>query len=233
MINYLLWDSSFFDIPIYELKDEDIVKANLDKEIHSLSSGSLIQYKANIESLKLIEKLISHDFSVEDSGVTYEKTVDNKILKFSDFRLELAKEQDIKVIQKILQDAFPNTRFKDYYFGVNSANKIYKHWASAAIKGVHDDCCLIKKNKDELIIGFATVKKVDNYIKIGLIAVDNNYKRKGIAKELMKLVEVYAVQNNVDRIMVTTQCNNNAAKSLYRSMGYGTFSEFYWLYFKV
>ena len=94
MINYLLWDSSFFDIPIYELKDEDIVKANLDKEIHSLSSGSLIQYKANIESLKLIEKLISHDFSVEDSGVTYEKTVDNKILKFSDFRLELAKEQD-------------------------------------------------------------------------------------------------------------------------------------------
>ena len=233
MINYLLWDSSFFDIPIYELKDEDIVKANLDKEIHSLSSGSLIQYKANIESLKLIEKLISHDFSVEDSGVTYEKTVDNKILKFSDFRLELAKEQDIKVIQKILQDAFPNTRFKDYYFGVNSANKIYKHWVSAAIKGVHDDCCLIKKNKDELIIGFATVKKVDNYIKIGLIAVDNNYKRKGIAKELMKLVEVYAVQNNVDRIMVTTQCNNNAAKSLYRSMGYGTFSEFYWLYFKV
>ena len=233
MINYLLWDSSFFDIPIYELKDEDIVKVNLDKEIHSLSSGSLIQYKANIESLKLIEKLISHDFSVEDSGVTYEKTVDNKILKFSDFRLELAKEQDIKVIQKILQDAFSNTRFKDYYFGVNSANKIYKHWVSAAINGTHDDCCLVNKNINGLIIGFVTVKKVDNYIKIGLIAVDNNYKRKGVARELMKLVEVYAVQNNVDRIMVTTQYNNNAAKSLYRSMGYGKSSEFFWLYCKI
>ena len=233
MINYLSWDSLFFGVSIYELKNEDVIKVHLDTEVNNLGSGDLIQCKINIENLKSIEKLTKYGFSIEDSGVTYEMTVDNKILKRSDFRVELAVEKDRKVIQKIAQDAFSGTRFKDSYFGVNSANKIYKHWASAAIKGVHDDCCLIKKNKDELIIGFATVKKVDNYIKIGLIAVDNNYKRKGIAKELMKLVEVYAVQNNVDRIMVTTQCNNNAAKSLYRSMGYSIFSEFYWLYFKV
>jgi len=142
-------------------------------------------------------------------------------------------EQDRKAIQKISQDAFSNTRFKDYYFGVSSANKIYKHWVSAAINGTHDDCCLVNRNMNGLIVGFVTVKKVDNYIKIGLIAVDSNHKRKGVAKELMRLVEIYAVQNNVDRIMVTTQCNNDAAKSLYRSLGYFICSEFYWLYLKV
>ena len=233
MINYLLWDSLFFGISIYELKDEDVVKAYLDTEINNLGSGDLIQCKINIESFKSIEKLISHEFSVEDSGVIYEMTVDNKILKFSDFRLEFATEQDTKAIQKISQDAFSNTRFKDYYFGVNSANKIYKHWISAAIKGTHDDCCLVNKNMNGLIIGFVTVKKMDNCIKIGLIAVDSNHKRKGVAKELMRLVEIYAVQNNVDRIMVTTQCNNDVAKSLYRSLGYFVCSEFYWLYLKV
>ena len=233
MINYLSWDSLFFGVSIYELKNEGVVKVHLDAEVNNLGSGDLIQCKINIENLKLIEKLTKYGFSIEDSGVTYEMTVDNKILKRSNFRVELAVEQDRKVIQEIAQDAFSNTRFKDYYFGVNSANKIYKHWVSAAINGTHDDCCLVNKNINGLIIGFVTVKKVDNYIKIGLIAVDNNYKRKGVARELMKLVEVYAVQNNVDRIMVTTQYNNNAAKSLYRSMGYGKSSEFFWLYCKI
>ena len=233
MINYLSWDSLFFGVSIYELKNEDVIKVHLDTEVNNLGSGDLIQCKINIENLKSIEKLTKYGFSIEDSGVTYEMTVDNKILKRSDFRVELAVEKDRKVIQKIAQDAFSGTRFKDTYFGVNSANKIYKHWVSAAINGTHDDCCLVNKNINGLIIGFVTVKKVDNYIKIGLIAVDNNYKRKGIAKELMKLVEVYAVQNNVDRIMVTTQYNNNAAKSLYRSMGYGKSSEFFWLYCKI
>jgi dTDP-4-amino-4,6-dideoxy-D-galactose acyltransferase len=233
MINHLSWDSLFFGVSIYELKHEDVDKANLDREVNNLDSGDLIQCKTNIENLKSIEKLTKYGFSIEDSGVTYEMAVDSKTLKHGHFRVELAVEQDRKVIQQIAQDAFFGTRFKDSYYGEDSANKIYKYWVSAAIKGTHDDCCLIKKNKDGLIVGFVTVKKVDNYIKIGLIAVDNNYQRKGIAKELMEFVEVYAVQNHVDLIMVTTQCNNNSAKRLYRSMGYSEFSEFFWLYFKV
>ena len=124
MINYLSWDSLFFGVSIYELKNEDVIKVHLDTEVNNLGSGDLIQCKINIENLKSIEKLTKYGFSIEDSGVTYEMTVDNKILKRSDFRVELAVEKDRKVIQKIAQDAFSGTRFKDTYFGVNSANKI-------------------------------------------------------------------------------------------------------------
>ena len=104
---------------------------------------------------------------------------------------------------------------------------------TAAIKGIYDNCCIIKKNKRGLIVGFVTVKKVADYLRVGLIAVDKKYKRKNIGGDLMGLVEMYASYNGINKIMVTTQYDNTPAIKLYNTMKYNVSSEFYWLYLKV
>ena len=228
MIKKLKWDSSFFNIPIYNLQSADINNRDLLSGLSKLKKG-VVQCKLNIKKYKLLELLIQNNFKIEEFSITYDQIPENLL----NVRLEIAREEDEGVIQRIATGRFSHTRFKDFYFGKKSAGKLYNHWIYAAIRKSYDDCCLVKKDKNGCIIGFVTAKKIGSYLKIGLIAVDVNHEGKGVGKELIKSVEAYALQNDIKRIKVTTQYNNLSARNMFQSMKYSTSSVFYWLYFKI
>ncbi len=225
MINKLAWDSSFFNVPVYNLNEDDIENIDISHELGYFKKG-MIQCKLNIMNSKSLETLIQNNFLIESVGITYKK----KIKEFPVIALEFATDKDEAVILKIAHGMFSNTRFKDCYFGLNSAERLYSYWIGAAIRGEHDDCCLVKKDKDGTITGFVTVRNVENYINIGLIAVDVRHQKKGIGQELMQLAEIYALSNNIENIMVTTQYDNIPARKMYKVTGYLEDTIFYWLY---
>lgn len=227
MINKLDWDSSFFDIPIYSLDEKDIQNKDISAELSQLEE-SVVQCKLNIINSKSIETLVRFGFSIENTGVTYKKKIEN----FNEKKIELASIKDEKDILNIIKKSFINTRFKDRYFGGNSSTRLYSCWASAAIRGDYDDCCIVKKKKN-MVAGFVTVRKIKNYIRIGLIAVDVNYQKEGVGRELMQLVEAYAIKCDIKNIEVTTQYDNYTARKLYQSLGCYEDLVFLWLYIKL
>jgi GNAT superfamily N-acetyltransferase len=228
MIKKLEWDSSFFNIPIYDLQSIDASNKDLLRALSKIKEG-VVQCKLDIKKYKLLEMLIQNNFKIEDFGITYNKIPNN----LSNLKLDFAIEEDKEIIQNIASGRFDHTRFKDFYFGEKSAESLYNYWICAAIRKNYDDCCLVKKDKNGCIIGFVTVKKVENCLKVGLIAVDINHERKGIGKDLMRAAEAYALQHNIKRIIVTTQYNNLSARNMFKSMKYSVSSVFFWLYFKV
>ena len=84
-----------------------------------------------------------------------------------------------------------------------------------------------------MVIGFVTIRKIEDYIRIGLIAVDNNYQEEGVGRELMQSVEAYAIKHDIKDIEVTTQYDNSSARKLYQSLGYYEDLVFMWLYIKL
>lgn len=82
-----------------------------------------------------------------------------------------------------------------------------------------DDNYIILVNEDDYINGFIIVYKNIDYFELEAIAVDINYRKKGIASELFNFfINNYTKKH--DSILLEVAVNNDAAVSLYKKMGF-------------
>ena len=84
------------------------------------------------------------------------------------------------------------------------------------------------------IAGFVTLGEKNNRADIGIIAVDLNFRGKGIGKTLMYSAEKWFSNLGYQSIQVVTQGDNSPACRLYESCGYkvDTVSYFYHIWKK-
>ncbi len=79
---------------------------------------------------------------------------------------------------------------------------------------------------DGKIAGYIWFRVVDSSVgtfgRIEHIFVDRGFRKKGIGKQLMKAAEEYFMSSGVKRVKLTVTTHNEAAQSLYKSMGYET-----------
>jgi ribosomal protein S18 acetylase RimI-like enzyme len=79
---------------------------------------------------------------------------------------------------------------------------------------------------DGRIVGFAALRLVpcifftEPYAELTELYVDEGYRRRGIGKALIAHVERLAREAGARQMLILTDFYNNAAQSLYRSMGY-------------
>ena len=159
MISKLDWDSNFFNVPIYNLDASDDQTLDIG-EICSKYEYGVIQSRVNVEDWNFIESLIRYNFSIQGAGITYIKTIEKRKI---DTEIKRATKADIHTIQNIANGNFRQTRYKDDFFGCNSADRLYSSWIESSVCGQFDDCCLIKEDHDGSIIGFVTVKNFETY----------------------------------------------------------------------
>ena len=76
--------------------------------------------------------------------------------------------------------------------------------------------------ENQIIAGFVTLGEKKSRAEIGIIAVDNNYRGKGIGKSLMFAAENWFAGKKYNEIRVVTQGDNLPACRLYESCGYKT-----------
>lgn len=210
---YLDWDSQFFGYSIgtasiSELKKEEWT--TLLNDFIKMNFKLVYLYPLDDESL-----LILRDSNIPqvDNKITFVKKIDqNYHTEITNVASYTKKTQFNKIIELALTSG-EYSRFKtDKNFKNREFEKLYTEWIKSSINKRIADDVLVYELTDG-ISGFVTYRTEQKKIVIGLIAVDENYKGKGIGKSLMYNVENIAIQNHIEKIEISTQeANINAVK---------------------
>lgn len=141
-----------------------------------------------------------------------------------------------------MDEYFIETASKFHYFRFNSTNQSQFKDISALISGNLSEpysiyvywyflnnwpqYCYIVKNNDLQIIG-CIISKIDHHKSvrtrgyIGMLVIDKEYRKQGLAKRLVQLtVKNMINQNHVDEISLETDVSNIGALKLYESLGF-------------
>jgi predicted GNAT family acetyltransferase len=92
-------------------------------------------------------------------------------------------------------------------------------------RSIADEVFVATDSKTNQDVGFITVKrKTDSLVNIGLLAVDSNFRRRGIARKLLARATLWANEvlnyEKTGILQVVTQGANKTACSCYESYGF-------------
>jgi dTDP-4-amino-4,6-dideoxy-D-galactose acyltransferase len=217
----LSWDSEFFSKNIATVTNINHVTTA------ELAGFDLITNKVACDNYSDLTRFNQLGFSIAEGELLFSKTLAQ--MPSSNTLITLAKEEDISELVNLAKKSYVSTRFRQPWFTNEQSNNFYGTWIKKAVLGEFDDVCLIIKAADS-IQGFISLKKVSTQIKIGLIAVAQSAQGKGIARQLLTMAEVYALQQQCNQITVATQTSNITAINLYSRNNYSLKESNYWLY---
>lgn len=211
-IERLCWDTNFFGYEIGKILVENPNNFDIEK------------FKTEATSFKLV-----YVFSKEELSYNGLNLVDRKVvflqknilsIKPVQFEREIQsfskKKHDLEQLINLGLKSGVYSRFNvDPNFLNNEYSKLYREWVMNSIKGKLAFDILVSSQGDE-ILGFATLsQKNKDLADIGLVAVHEKARGKGIATALINQTVQTAKQQNFKNIQVVTQSNNIPAKKLY------------------
>ncbi|WNM20347.1 GNAT family N-acetyltransferase [Flavobacterium capsici] len=213
-IKKLEWDSNFFGFPVGDLLVECETS---DSKVFNSDFFTFFQVRSKYP-LNIISE--THSLSHWEIKTIFSKNLD----KSSEIKIDIIDFDDSKINEKLLYElAYESGKFSRYKLDKNIPNnkfkKLYQLWIKNSVnKSFADKIFYYKENDD--IAGFVTVKIKDTFAQIGLIAIEPNLQGKGIGKNLLLKVENYCLENNVKRLLIPTQSENEQACKFYTKMGY-------------
>ena len=200
-VKLLQWDSQFFNKKIgylnriNELCEEDC------------KDFDLITCKVDTADYRGVDFLSNNRFSLVEAEVKFCKNIVEQEVSPVTKSLDYADSSHLDELIALAGTSYQFSRFRTPWFDEKQKELFYSEWVKNAVLGQFDDCCIILKDGNN-ISGFVSVKKTEKEVSIGLIAVSRTYQGKGIATQLLELVEQYAVSHNCCRILVSTQLSN-------------------------
>ncbi|MNK07565.1 TDP-fucosamine acetyltransferase [compost metagenome] len=216
---YLNWDSEFFGKKVYQIDAfSEIPEGEWEAVVNE--KPDLIYCIIEAPSLKTVE------FMKQQGGILY----DNKIKylkqgfttsapKNNEFHCEntslLTEDLEEMVYQsgsfsRFNLDPRLSVRFKD----------LYKEWILGSLnKKLADEVLLAKDNKGNSV-GFITLSIRDGIGNIGLIAVTEHSRGRGVGQFLMQEADNFFRKKQASAATVVTQIDNIPACRLYEKMGY-------------
>jgi len=219
IVEKLDWDSSFFGYEVgniiltedYLFDKTDFIRSTSKFKLVYLFSKKLIDF----DSISLVDDkiVLSRDLSYfeinEKRNTVVIQTFNSKI-------------HSVEEIQKLSLESGIYSRFYlDKNFKDNEYEKLYLSWINQSIGGRLAFAVLVAVNENKTILGFITINKKKEFIaEIGLIAVSNESRGKGVAKNLLKKSFEVVNELGYKKIQVVTQKNNLPAMNLYKSEGF-------------
>lgn len=208
MVEYLKWDSDFFGKKI----GKSFVDENSELLLLKSNDYDLIYVFSNNPNLNL--KLI-------DRKVVY-LISDLRELPEKDIYIDIYnKDDNYEDLLKLAIQSAQYSRFKiDPNFQNNEYEKLYKTWIDKSIsKELASDIIIVKNNSN--IIGFATLNKKSDYLAdISLVAVDKDFRGKGIGTKVIQGAIYFAKNKGYKQLQVVTQLDNITANKLYQKSGF-------------
>lgn len=107
---------------------------------------------------------------------------------------------------------------RDQHFPTGSFEAMYSIWMEKSVRHELADVVFVIREQ-EMIAGIVTIKKEENIAKIGLFAVLNIFRRKGMGRQLMEAAYAWALHNNCTELQVVGQIENRDACRFYERMG--------------
>lgn len=204
----LPWDSQLFG---YRVGKVEVSQLGFD--LLGFLEQALVFRLVYVISEKPILSLPENTILV-DTKVTFEKAIDeiDSLEGIEFFEGELS--------EKLISLAFQSGNFSRFKTDERLSNKefekLYLKWLERDLK---TGKIIVHKIADE-IVGMITLSFHDSFSSIGLLAVDFNYRGKGIGDKLLKMAESISGSLGIKKINVQTQLKNSGAMRFYKQIGF-------------
>jgi dTDP-4-amino-4,6-dideoxy-D-galactose acyltransferase len=217
----LVWDSEFFDFnvgKIFGSINNMVDFKNIENIIYE--NDFLLSYYSVPEELPaFVLENDTLDFCLVDKKTTYVKEINpnleiNSSISFIDNNIP-----EEKLINLAIQSGKYSRFNVDTKIGKDKFEELYGLLMKNSINHTIAKEVFVFKVDNE-IAGFVTLGEKNNRADIGLIAVDNFFRGKGIGKSLMTSAERWFFDLGYNSIQVVTQGDNIPACKLYESCGY-------------
>jgi len=214
-----------YDVYCLQINEGFILKAgdktSMEYELltNLLLDRVFIYTKVSLEATASIIFLESLGFNLVDTNITLSKRFVQESTLIGNCSLRLAVQEDREQVVELARRNFAHSRFHlDNLLTLEIANTIKAEWAGNYFTGNRGDTMVVAI-ADEIIAGFfLLIFGADNSLIIDLIAVDEAYRRRGIARDLIAFGE--SQYHEFDKIRVGTQLANVASLKLYEGMGF-------------
>jgi len=221
-VKKMLWDTNFFgysvgSIDLRQYKDIDVSRL---KDV-LIKSGTKVCYCYSESTNQVIQdRFKEYGIEIADRKVTFIKSISADETTCSPEIINvLGSEMTPKILEIALQSGVYSRFKRDPEFHNNEYEKLYTEWITKSMSGDIALAVLVFYiDGDEA--GLITVGDKNGIADIGLLAVDQNYRGKGIGKKLVKNAEVFAKNIGFDKIQVVSQLDNQIACSLYEKCGF-------------
>ncbi len=214
-IEPVIWDSDFFRLSVGKV------------DMHTFNLTDFEQQKKTFDLIYIFEEpasdlndlILTASASLVDQKTTYTKELHSAISISPEISMYDATTPNEQLIQLTLQSGI-YSRFKsDEHFPAHAYEKLYKEWIFQSCNKSMAFCVLVH-GPAESPEGFITVATKDGNAQIGLIAVDEHARGKGIGKKLIEAAEYMAKNHNFNTLKVVTQGANKEACKLYEKCGF-------------
>jgi nucleoside-diphosphate-sugar epimerase/ribosomal protein S18 acetylase RimI-like enzyme len=178
--------------------------------------------KVPVTDLAASDFLEEHGFRLIDTNLQFEKQGESPTSVSGDCLLRFAEPADRDAVVDLARRNFVFTRFhQDRLIPKSMADEIKAQWAANFFSGQRGDqmvVAVLPENSQQKIVGFALLATpLDAQVVIDLIAVEEAYRRRGIAAEMIAFVES---QFAPAVIAVGTQIANLPSVRLYEKLGF-------------
>lgn len=222
-IKSLEWDSQHFGyqigcITLTNDTPEDLLLAILDSERSSFRLIYLFLPEQKTLS-SIICKKLSIAF-VDQKMVFGKELIPNRYTTSHYEQIEAVMHQEHPKFIELAIASGEYSRFRlDTHFSKNEFKSLYQKWIKNSLNGQIADNCFVYFEQQHPT-GLVTIKKEKDYGTIGIIAVDSDFRGKGVGHKLLYASEKYTHENGLREVTVATQQRNTGACHFYCQNGY-------------
>lgn len=198
----------------------DQVSAKYDDLLRDLTRTPVFIYsKVSTESPSAVRFLEERGFNLVDTNVIFDKLIAPTHHFEGHCAVRLAAPEDQSHVVDLARRSFVYSRFHlDRAFPSKVANMIRAEWVKSYFTGNRGNEMVVAL-AEGVIVGFLLLLHgSDGSLTIDLIAVDENHRRKGVAKDMIAYAESQC--HGFAQIRVGTQLANIPSIRLYEAMGF-------------
>jgi GNAT superfamily N-acetyltransferase len=158
-----------------------------------------------------------------DIRITLENNLDNfRTFNWECFNINEASIIDLKYLRNIAKESHHDSRFYyDGHFNISKCSLFYQKWIENSIKS--SDIVVFTARDIKIPIGYITCKITKGNIgQIGLFAVSDKYRGKGIGKSLINRSLQWFKDNKCNKAIVVTQGRNIIGQKVYQKCNFFT-----------
>lgn len=218
------WDSTFFGISIAQLLHTPSIESNLS-ELREL--GVNLVYLISENKLNL-EKTVGFFVTVCDRKITYSKNFTSDKVHLEQSPLDIspyAEMHDNK--EELLLLGVKSALYSRFNLDPNipqsKFEELFRLWTEKSLLKISAREVFVAREQGK-ICGMITLVDKGGIGNIGLLAVDVQYRGRGIGKALILAAQKWFLSNGYKRGTVVTQQDNIPACRLYERCGYSLFS---------
>jgi dTDP-4-amino-4,6-dideoxy-D-galactose acyltransferase len=225
LLQRLDWDSRFFGFPIARITNPLASVDELGEAVGLMKTQQipLAYWAAYHPSDEVRRKAVQLGGRMVDEKLTFSAQVSNPAdIDPSPSSLVQSYREGMSVddLKQLAVDSGIYSRFVvDPKFPPDKARALFEEWMLRSLDKSHADDVLVIPQGSRMA-GMATVVQKEGYVSIGLVAVGEEFRGRGLGEALVRAAIDWCRERGIQQIHVTTQSANQPARRLYQKCGF-------------